>query len=159
MGKEEAEGKDKSGKTKDGRQNGSGPTGRRKHSARTARGRSRNGRRSTRTSILKPTREDDALAVDLGKADQRIVSITQKHIRGRLAETLLDLLDVYGYGNDGETLDLHITREDMANLSNMTTSNAIRTLSTFASEGLVEVHGRYIKLLDVAALQQISDNG
>lgn len=100
-----------------------------------------------------------ALAVDLGKADQRIVSITQKHIRGRLAETLLDLLDVYGYGNDGETLDLHITREDMANLSNMTTSNAIRTLSTFASEGLVEVHGRYIKLLDVATLQQISDNG
>lgn len=100
-----------------------------------------------------------ALATDLGKADQRIVSITQKHIRGRLAETLLDLLDVYGYDQDGKTLDLHITREDMANLSNMTTSNAIRTLSTFATEGLVEVHGRYIKLLDVEALQQISDNG
>ena len=100
-----------------------------------------------------------ALAVDLGKADQRIVSITQKHIRGRLAETLLDLLDVYGYDHDGKTLDLHITREDMANLSNMTTSNAIRTLSTFAAEGLVEVHGRYIKLLDLNALQQISDNG
>lgn len=100
-----------------------------------------------------------ALAVDLGKADQRIVNITQKHIRGRLAETLLDLLDVYGYDNDGKTLDLHITREDMANLSNMTTSNAIRTLSTFAAEGLVEVHGRYIKLLDVDALQQISNNG
>ena len=100
-----------------------------------------------------------ALAVDLGKADQRIVSITQKHVRGRLAETLLDLLDVYGYGNDGETLDLHITREDMANLSNMTTSNAIRTLSAFADEGLVEVHGRFIKLIDVEALQSISNNG
>lgn len=100
-----------------------------------------------------------ALAADLGKADQRVVSITQKHVRGRLAETLLDLLDVYGYGNDGETLDLRITREDMANLSNMTTSNAIRTLSAFADEGLVEVHGRFIKLIDVEALQSISNNG
>lgn len=100
-----------------------------------------------------------ALAADLGKADQRVVSITQKHVRGRLAEALLDLLDVYGYGNDGETLDLHITREDMANLSNMTTSNAIRTLSAFADEGLVEVHGRFIKLIDVEALQSISNNG
>ena len=69
------------------------------------------------------------------------------------------MLDVYGYGNDGETLDLHITREDMANLSNMTTSNAIRTLSAFADEGLVEVHGRFIKLIDVEALQSISNNG
>ena len=100
-----------------------------------------------------------ALAVDLGKADQRIVSITQKHVRGRMAETLLDLLDIYGFDSDGKTLDLHITREDMANLSNMTTSNAIRTLSTFAEEGLIEVNGRYIKLNDVAALQRISDIG
>lgn len=100
-----------------------------------------------------------SLAVDLGKADQRIVSITQKHVRGRMAETLLELLDVYGYDGDGQTLDLHITREDMANLSNMTTSNAIRTLSTFADEGLVEINGKFIKLLDVDAIQRISDIG
>lgn len=99
------------------------------------------------------------MAVDLGKADQRIVSITQKHVRGRMAETLLELLDVYGYDGDGQTLDLHITREDMANLSNMTTSNAIRTLSTFADEGLVEINGKFIKLLDVDAIQRISDIG
>lgn len=76
-----------------------------------------------------------------------------------MAETLLDLLDVYGYDGDGQTLDLHITREDMANLSNMTTSNAIRTLSTFANEGLIEIDGKFIKLLDVDAIQRISDIG
>ena len=100
-----------------------------------------------------------ALAADLGKADQRVVSITQKHVRGRLAETLLDLLDVYGYGNDGETLDLHITREDMANLSNMTTSNAIRTLSALAAEGVISLDGRVIRIEDEAKLQRISDLG
>ena len=99
------------------------------------------------------------LATDLGTADKRIVSITQKHVRGRLAEALLSLLDIYGVDSDGQTLDLHISREDLANLSNMTTSNAIRTLSIFADEGLLEVRGRYIKFLDVKALQRISENG
>lgn len=99
------------------------------------------------------------LAVDLGLSDQRIVSITQKHVRGRLAESLLSLLDIYGVDTDGQTLDLHISREDLANLSNMTTSNAIRTLSNFAEEGILEVRGRYIKYLDIDALQRISENG
>lgn len=100
-----------------------------------------------------------ALAVDLGVADKRIVSLTQKHVRGRLAETLLSLLDIYGVDIDGQTLDLNISREDLANLSNMTTSNAIRTLMSFAEERLVEVHGRCIKLLNLKDLQIISANG
>ncbi len=100
-----------------------------------------------------------ALAVDLGKSDQRIVSITQKHIRGRLAETLLSLVDVYGYGEDGRTLNIRITREDIANLSNMTTSNAIRTLSAFADEGLVSLQGKSIELTNLEKLRTVSRNG
>lgn len=99
------------------------------------------------------------LAVDLGLSDKRIVSITQKHVRGRLAEALLSLLDVYGLDSDGKTLDLHISREDLANMSNMTTSNAIRTLSNFVDEGVLEVHGRLITFLDMPALKRISENG
>lgn len=99
------------------------------------------------------------LAVDLGLSDRRIVSITQKHVRGRLAEALLSLLDVYGLDSDGQTLDLHISREDLANMSNMTTSNAIRTLSDFVDEKILEVHGRIIKFLDLQMLKRISENG
>lgn len=100
-----------------------------------------------------------ALATDLGLADKRIVSLTQKHVRGRLAEALLTLLDIYGYDSDGQTLDLHISREDLAGLSNMTTANAIRTLMSFAEERLVEVKGRRIKLLNVELLRQTSSLG
>lgn len=99
------------------------------------------------------------LAVDLGLADQRIVSITQKHIRGRLAEALLNLLDIYGCESDGMTLSAYITRGDLANLSNMTASNAIRTLSNFAHEGIIEVQGRRLKFLNMDALCEISENG
>lgn len=99
------------------------------------------------------------LSKNLGGSDTRIVNLTQKHIRGRLAEALIVLLDNYGYEEDGSTLKIYMAREDLANLSNMTTSNAIRTLSTFVSERLVVVDGRRIKIINEALLRKISKYG
>ena len=94
-----------------------------------------------------------------GQADERTVNLTQKHIRGRLAESLLFLRDSYGLEEDGSTLSIYLSREDLANLSNMTTANAIRTLSAFASERLVAVDGRKIKILEEEKLAKISRMG
>lgn len=100
-----------------------------------------------------------ALAVDLGVADRRMVSLTQKHVRGRLADTLLELIDKNCFDGDGDTLDLKLSREDLADLSNMTTSNAIRTLSSFVEEGLIEVQGRTIRFLNIEEMRKISQYG
>lgn len=99
------------------------------------------------------------LAIDLGVADRRTVSLTQKHIRGRLADSLLFLKDAYGLDPEDETLGIRLSREDLANLSNMTTANAIRTLSTFAMEGLLTIDGRKIKILNEDKLKRISQIG
>ncbi len=99
------------------------------------------------------------LSVDLGVSDQRTVNLTQKHIRGRLAEALLFLIDCYGLEDDGATLNISLSREDLANLSNMTTSNAIRTLSAFATENLIAIDGRKIKIIDNGKLKKISKIG
>lgn len=90
---------------------------------------------------------------------KRTMSLTQKHLRGRLAETLLLMKDKYGMEEDGQTLAVYLSREDLGQFSNMTTSNAIRTLSAFAKEGIVAIDGRKIKLLDVDELQLISNRG
>jgi CRP/FNR family transcriptional regulator, polysaccharide utilization system transcription regulator len=100
-----------------------------------------------------------SLATELGFSNKRTVALTQKHIRGRLAESLLFLKDTYGFEDDEATIKIYLSREDIANLSNMTTSNAIRTLSTFASEGVIDINGRKIKLLDVKQLERISTLG
>ncbi|MDR1201062.1 MAG: Crp/Fnr family transcriptional regulator [Tannerellaceae bacterium] len=99
------------------------------------------------------------LSFDLGIADERTVNLTQKHIRGRLAESLLFLKDSYGLEEDGATLSIYLAREDLASLSNMTTSNAIRTLSTFAAERTIALDGRKIKLIDEEKLRKISKLG
>lgn len=100
-----------------------------------------------------------SVATELGFSNMRTVSLTQKHIRGRLAESLLFLIDTYGYYEDGTTIKALLSRDDIASLSNMTTSNAIRTLSTFASEKVIALEGRRIKILDLKMLQKISNIG
>ena len=99
------------------------------------------------------------LSRHLGGRDTKIVTLTLKHIRGRLAEALMLMLDNYGYEADGQTLNIFMAREDLANLSNMTTSNAIRTLSAFVQEKIIIVDGRRIKIVDEQALRNISKFG
>lgn len=99
------------------------------------------------------------LSRNLGGSDTKIVNLTQKHIRGRLAEALMVLKDNYGYEDDNSTLKIYMAREDLANLSNMTTSNAIRTLSGFVAEKLITVDGRRIKIINEQMLRKISKFG
>ena len=99
------------------------------------------------------------LATTLGETDNRFVTITQKHIRGRLAEALCVLCENYGYEEDNATLKIYLSREDLANLSNMTTSNAIRTLSNFVNERIIAIDGRKIKIIDEERLHKISRMG
>ena len=99
------------------------------------------------------------LSRNLGGSDTKIVNLTQKHIRGRLAEALIALRESYGYEDDDATLRIYMAREDLANLSNMTTSNAIRTLSCFVNEKILIVDGRRIKIMNESALRKISKFG
>jgi len=99
------------------------------------------------------------MAKDLAISEIQTVNLTQKHIRGRLAESLLLLLKNYGFERDGQTIAMLLPREDLANMSNMTTSNAIRTLSQFAQERIIAIDGRHVKILDVKTLEKISRMG
>jgi CRP-like cAMP-binding protein len=100
-----------------------------------------------------------SFATELGLSYNRTVTLTQKHIRGRLAESLIFLQDTYGFEKDTATIKIYLSREDIASLSNMTTSNAIRTLSSFANEGILSLDGRKIRIIDFPKLQKISKMG
>ncbi len=100
-----------------------------------------------------------AFASELGFSINRTVTLTQKHIRGRLAESLIFLKDTYGFEEDEKTIKVYLSRDDLADLSCMTTSNAIRTLTAFASEKIIELAGRKIKILDFNKLEEISERG
>lgn len=99
------------------------------------------------------------IAGELGDSNLRAVALTQKYLRGRLADALLSLVEIYGFDSDGATIPVTLSRADLAQLSSMTTSNAIRTLSAFISEGVVSAVGKRVKVENMEALKKISELG
>ena len=96
------------------------------------------------------------LARELGSADRRLVTLTQGMLRERMAETLLFLRSTYGNPTNSHTIDLPLTRRELAELSNMSTSNAIRTLKHFEQEGAIAFASRTLRILDEHKLYELS---
>lgn len=93
---------------------------------------------------------------ELGDSNRYIRDIAQKSVKERLAEILLSIAGDFGMENDG-TLKLNITREDLSNFVGTATETVIRLLSDYKAEGLIEVKGRKIKLLNIEKLKTIAE--
>lgn len=93
---------------------------------------------------------------ELGEANNYITDIAQKSVRERLAEILLQLKDDFGTNQEG-IINLALTREELANIIGTATESVIRLLSEFKNEGIIELQGRKVKLLNVAKLKKISN--
>ena len=92
----------------------------------------------------------------LGLSVRHTRVLTEKHIRGRLAICLLQLKKTYGTTANG-TINIYLSRESIAGITNMTTSNAIRTLSAFADEGLVAIEGRKVRIINEEGLERVAE--
>lgn len=96
------------------------------------------------------------LSSQLLQTHHRTANLTQKHMRARLAEAIIYVFEKYQIKESGYVINAKLKRSELAALSNMTTANAIRTLSEFAQDQLVEVRGRKIAIKDLSALRRIS---
>ncbi len=86
----------------------------------------------------------------------KLVNLTQKYMPGRVADTLLYLKNNVFKQNP---FILPITRQDMADLSNMTKESFVRILHEFKTSEFIRTEGHTIEILDEEALQSISKNG
>lgn len=96
------------------------------------------------------------LAVSLKQADDVIVDMAQKTVKQRLAETLLYLHNNFSTQANG-SLDIQLSREDIANIIGTATESAIRLLSGFKKEGYIDLKGKEIFILKPRQLQNISE--
>jgi CRP-like cAMP-binding protein len=93
---------------------------------------------------------------DLKESDDHMVSMAQKTVKQRLAETLLYLHDTFGK-NDDETLKIQLSREELAGMIGTATESCIRLLSDFNKLGLIALTGKKIILKNVNGLRKISE--
>jgi CRP-like cAMP-binding protein len=93
---------------------------------------------------------------DLKETSDHLVSISQKTVKERLAETLIYLQDNFGKNSDG-SLHIQLSREELAGMIGTATESCIRLLSDFNKLGLIELSGKKIILKDIAKLKRIAD--
>lgn len=93
---------------------------------------------------------------ELRKANDFITDITQKTLRERLAEVLLLLKDNFDL-DSSQTLQISLTRKELANIVGTAPESIIRILSEFKQSRLVELQGSKIKFMNVPELTKIAN--
>lgn len=85
--------------------------------------------------------------------EKQLLSLAYDTVKKRLAEALIQLEDRYHKSNQSFTIKL--TREDLASMVGTATETVIRCLGDLKSQGIIEIKGREIKVLDSKKLKQV----
>jgi CRP-like cAMP-binding protein len=94
------------------------------------------------------------LANNLGETEEKLLHMAYNSVRKRVAQALLFVKDKFEKGNEGKP-SFSLPREDLANIAGTSIESSVRALSDFKEEGLVEVKGSAITLLNVPKLERL----
>jgi CRP-like cAMP-binding protein len=84
---------------------------------------------------------------------EQLMEIAYASVRRKTARTIL----LFAHKIKKNPLhSIRISRADLAGVAGIASETLIRTLSDFKKEGLIEIEGRNVKLLDVEKLERIS---
>lgn len=92
------------------------------------------------------------LTDDLQGAKEQLLQMAYSSVKRKTASTILKFAEKLN-NNSGEPIK--ISRSDLSSVAGIATETLIRTLSDFKKEGLIEITGRNIKILDLEELQEI----
>lgn len=89
---------------------------------------------------------------ELKKIETNLTKITQRPVKERIAQSLLLLKNKYGVEPDDSTINITITREEIANMAGTTRETATRALYHLQDNKTIELLGKKIKILNFKVL-------
>jgi CRP-like cAMP-binding protein len=84
-------------------------------------------------------------AAELQKAESRMRNLALMDVKGRIADTLLELLAVYGKDNR-HFIAVPVTRQDIAAYAGTTYETVFKMLRTLVAEKIISVSGKSIRV-------------
>ncbi|WP_298299704.1 Crp/Fnr family transcriptional regulator [Hydrotalea sp.] len=109
-------------------------------------------------STLLSTRLLKTLSHEFAVLANSLSIIAQKSVRERLALQLVVLSEKYkDHYAEGSTVEINMSRDDLANLVGTARENVVRILSEFKAEGWLITKGRIIIILDVDVLIKVAN--
>ena len=94
----------------------------------------------------------ELLADDLKDVKDQLLQMAYSSVQRKTASTILKFVEKLE-PKKGESIK--ISRSDLASVAGIATETLIRTISNFRKEGIIEIEGRNIKILDLRKLQEI----
>ncbi|WP_062061574.1 response regulator [Aquimarina longa] len=94
----------------------------------------------------------ELLTTNLSDIKEQLLQMAYSSVRKKTAQTILQFAEVL---NKKSEESIKISRSDLASVAGIATESLIRTLSNFKKDGLIEIEGRNIKILNLAGLQLI----
>jgi CRP/FNR family transcriptional regulator len=92
-------------------------------------------------------------AAELQKAEKRMRDLTHMDVKGRIANALLDIEDLFGRSANG-TIALSLTRQDIAAYAGTTYETVFKFFNELIAAGLIETSGKDIRILQREALMR-----
>ncbi|WP_298327519.1 response regulator [uncultured Dokdonia sp.] len=94
----------------------------------------------------------ELLTDNLAEIKGQLLQMAYSSVRKKTAQTILQFAVIL---NKKPEEGIKIARNDLASVAGIATESLIRTLSGFKKEGLIEIEGRNIRLIDVEGLEMI----
>ena len=95
------------------------------------------------------------MANSLKKSENSVVNMAQKNVKQRLAETLLNLHSEFKT-NQENAINIHLSREDIANIIGTASESAIRLLSDLKKKEIIAFKGKDIIIVNKIKLEKIA---
>jgi CRP-like cAMP-binding protein len=96
-------------------------------------------------------------AAELRGIEMRITFLAQMTVREKVAFALLYLKESFGYTSGGQTLNIDISRANIASLAGLSEEQVVRNLTDFEKEKLIAKVKRKIQILNEEKLQKMAD--
>lgn len=94
----------------------------------------------------------ELLTNNLSEIKEQLLQMAYSSVRKKTAQTILQFTEVL---NKEPEDSIKISRNDLASVAGIATESLIRTLSSFKKDGLIDIEGRNIKILDLPGLQLV----
>jgi CRP-like cAMP-binding protein len=93
----------------------------------------------------------------LSEVEDKSLKLARMNVASKIADALLTMYHAYGTNGSSHTLNLAISRQDIADLAGTTKEQVSKTLSDFKSHGIINAKGKQIDVLDLDKLKQMAD--
>jgi DNA-binding response OmpR family regulator len=94
----------------------------------------------------------ELLTEDLAGVKNQLLQMAYSSVSKKTAQTILKFAEKLDHKPENK---IKISRNDLASVAGIATETLIRTMSNFKKQGLIEIEGRTIRILDLERLKEI----